>query len=63
MEARMRTGDGPADAMTGIGTCTRRCTKVVCRDTLELVHMRASQINGAVRCVNAGMYSPRKRGD
>ena len=62
MEARMKN---PAmvlsDAMTGIGHLFKAMNQGGVADTtLELVHMRASQINGCSACVNAGMYSARK---
>ena len=62
MEARMKN---PAmilrDAMTGIGNLYKAMHQGgVAETTLELVHMRASQINGCSACVNAGMYSARK---
>ena len=65
MEARMKN---PAmvlrDAMTGIGNLYKAMHQGgVAETTLELVHMRASQINGCSACVNAGMYSARKSGE
>lgn len=65
MEARMKN---PAmvlrDAMTGIGSLYNAMHQGgVPETTLELVHMRASQINGCSACVNAGMYSARKTGE
>ena len=65
MEARMKN---PAmvlrDAMTGIGSLYKAMHQGgVPETTLELVHMRASQINGCSACVNAGMYSARKIGE
>jgi AhpD family alkylhydroperoxidase len=65
MEARMKN---PAmvlsDAITGIGNLYKAMHQGgVDETTLELVHMRASQINGCSACVNAGLYSARKTGE
>jgi AhpD family alkylhydroperoxidase len=65
MEARMKN---PAmvlgDAMKGIGNLYKAMHQGgVPEATLELVHMRASQINGCSACVTAGMYSARKTGE
>jgi AhpD family alkylhydroperoxidase len=65
MEARMKN---PAmilgDAMTGIGYLYKAMNQGgVPATTLELVHMRASQINGCSACVSAGVDSARKAGE
>jgi AhpD family alkylhydroperoxidase len=65
MEARMKN---PAmvlgDAMTGIQYLYKAMHQGgVAATTLELVHMRASQINGCSACVNAGVLSARKAGE
>jgi AhpD family alkylhydroperoxidase len=65
MEARMKN---PAmvldDAMKGIQYLYKAMHQGgVSATTLELVHMRASQINGCSACVNAGLLSARKAGE
>ena len=65
MEARMKN---PAmvlsDAMKGIQYLYRAMHQGgVPATTLELVHMRASQINGCCACVSAGVESARKAGE
>jgi AhpD family alkylhydroperoxidase len=65
MEARMKN---PAmvldDAMKGIQYLYKAMHQGgVAATTLELVHMRASQINGCSACVNAGVLSARKAGE
>ena len=65
MEARMKN---PAmvlgDAMTGIQYLYKAMHQGgVPATTLELVHMRASQINGCSACVSAGVQSARKAGE
>jgi AhpD family alkylhydroperoxidase len=65
MEARMKN---PAmvleDAMTGIQHLYKAMhSGGVAATTLELVHMRASQINGCSACVNAGLLGARKAGE
>ena len=62
MTARMKN---PAmvlpDAMTGIQNIYKAMHKGgVPETTLELVHLRASQINGCSPCVDAGVKSARK---
>ncbi|WP_329474819.1 carboxymuconolactone decarboxylase family protein [Kribbella sp. NBC_01510] len=65
MTARMKN---PAmvlpDAMTGIQNIYKAMHKGgVPQTTLELVHLRASQINGCSPCVDAGVKSARKAGE
>ena len=65
MEARMKN---PAmvlsDAMKGIQYLYKAMHQGgVPATTLELVHMRASQINGCCACVSAGVESARKAGE
>jgi AhpD family alkylhydroperoxidase len=65
MEARMKN---PAmvlgDAMKGIQYLYKAMHQGgVPATTLELVHMRASQINGCCACVSAGVESARKVGE
>jgi AhpD family alkylhydroperoxidase len=64
MEARMKN---PAmvlpDGMKGIQNLYKAVHKSgVPQETLELVHQRASQINGCSACVDAGARSARKAG-
>jgi AhpD family alkylhydroperoxidase len=64
MEARMKN---PAmvlpDAMKGINSLYKAVhTAGVPQETLELAHLRASQINGCSACVDAGARSARKAG-
>jgi AhpD family alkylhydroperoxidase len=64
MQARMKN---PAivlpDAMKGIQNLYKAVHKSgVPQETLELAHMRASQINGCSACVDAGARSARKAG-
>jgi AhpD family alkylhydroperoxidase len=52
------------DAMTGIQNIYKAMHKGgVAETTLELVHLRASQINGCSPCVDAGVKSARKAGE
>jgi AhpD family alkylhydroperoxidase len=65
MAARMKN---PAmvlgDAMKGIQYLYKAMYRGgVAATTLELVHMRASQINGCSACVSAGVDSARKAGE
>lgn len=65
MTARMKN---PAmvlpDAMTGIQNIYKAMHKGgVPETTLELVHLRASQINGCSPCVDAGVQSAKKAGE
>jgi AhpD family alkylhydroperoxidase len=64
MQARMKN---PAivlpDAMKGIQNLYKAVHKSgVPQETLELAHLRASQINGCSACVDAGARSARKAG-
>jgi AhpD family alkylhydroperoxidase len=65
MPARMKN---PAmilpDAMNGIQNLFKAMSQGgVPETTLELVHLRASQINGCSACVDAGVRSARKAGE
>ncbi|HEY2672782.1 MAG TPA: carboxymuconolactone decarboxylase family protein [Rugosimonospora sp.] len=65
MQARM---NNPAtvlpDAMTAIGALYKAAHSAgVPAATLELVHLRASQINGCSACVDSGARSARKNGE
>jgi AhpD family alkylhydroperoxidase len=65
MTARMKN---PAmllpDAMTGIQNLYKAVQKGgVPAETLELVHLRASQINGCSACVDYGLQAARKNGE
>jgi AhpD family alkylhydroperoxidase len=65
MQARM---SNPAtilpDAMNGIQTLLKAASKGgVPQTTLELVHLRASQINGCSVCVDSGTRSARRAGE
>jgi AhpD family alkylhydroperoxidase len=65
MQARMKN---PAmvlpDAMNGIRSLYKAMSKGgVPQQTLELVHLRASQINGCSACVYAGVASAKKAGE
>jgi AhpD family alkylhydroperoxidase len=52
------------DAMTGIQNIYKAMHKGgVPATTLELVHLRASQINGCSACVDSGVKSARKSGE
>jgi len=52
------------DAMTGIQNIYKAMHKGgVPETTLELVHLRASQINGCSPCVDAGVKSAKKAGE
>lgn len=64
MEARMTNPVSVLpDAMTGIQHLNKAMYKGgVAPQTLELVHLRASQINGCSACVDAGMANARKAG-
>jgi AhpD family alkylhydroperoxidase len=64
MEARMKN---PAmvlpDAMKGINSLYKAAHGAgVPQETLELAHLRASQINGCSACVDSGARSARKAG-
>ncbi|GCF11971.1 carboxymuconolactone decarboxylase family protein [Dictyobacter arantiisoli] len=65
MQARMKN---PAmilpDAMKGIQNLYKAMSQGgVPQQTLELVHLRASQINGCSACVTAGARSAKKEGE
>lgn len=52
------------DASTAIQALVKATYKGgVPTKTLELVHLRASQINGCSFCVNSGIHSARQRGE
>jgi AhpD family alkylhydroperoxidase len=52
------------DAMTGIQNLYKAMSKGgVPQQTLELVHLRASQINGCSACVHAGVTNAKKAGE
>ena len=52
------------DAMTGIQNIFKAVHKGgVSQTTLELVHLRASQINGCSACVYGGVHSAKKAGE
>lgn len=65
MQARMKN---PAmvlpDAMNAITSLYKAMSQSgVPQETLELVHLRASQINGCSPCVHAGVESAKKAGE
>ncbi|MFD8492241.1 carboxymuconolactone decarboxylase family protein [Amycolatopsis sp. NPDC059657] len=65
MEARMKN---PAmvlpDAMKGIQNLFKAMnSSTVSQTTMELVHLRASQINGCSACVYGGLASAKKAGE
>jgi AhpD family alkylhydroperoxidase len=64
MQARMKMSDAVMpDALSAIQLLYRAMYKGgVPHETLELVHLRASQINGCSACVDAGVESSRKAG-
>lgn len=64
MQARMKMSDAVMpDAQTAIQLLYKAMYKGgVPHETLELVHLRASQINGCSACVDAGVESSRKAG-
>lgn len=63
MQARM-TNAVPADAMKAINLLYKAAHSAgVAPATLELVHLRASQINGCSACVDSGARSARKAGE
>ena len=53
--------DGATTAIFGLIKATRQTD--VPESTLELVHLRASQINGCSSCVDAGVKTARKNGE
>jgi AhpD family alkylhydroperoxidase len=63
MQARMTLRNDP-DTMNAIGTLLKATRKGgVPPATLELVHLRASQINGCSACVYGGATSAKKAGE
>lgn len=63
MQARMTLRNDP-DTMNAIGTLIKATRKGgVPSATLELVHLRASQINGCSACVYGGAQSAKKAGE
>jgi AhpD family alkylhydroperoxidase len=63
MQARM-TNAVPADAMKAINLLYKAAHSAgVAPATLELVHLRASQINGCGPCVDSGARNARKNGE
>jgi len=63
MQARMTLRNDP-DTMNAIGTLLKATRKGgVPSATLELVHLRASQINGCSACVSGGATSAKKAGE
>ena len=63
MEARMKNPAIVLDAMQAIGGLTKAMgSGGVPQETLELVHLRASQINGCSVCVHGGATSAKKAG-
>jgi AhpD family alkylhydroperoxidase len=63
MQARMTLRNDP-DTMNAIGTLIKATRKGgVPSATLELVHLRASQINGCSACVYGGATSAKKAGE
>ncbi|GHC34545.1 carboxymuconolactone decarboxylase family protein [Streptomyces rochei] len=65
MEARMTNPAGVLpDAMQGVGALMKATRQGgVPQLTLELVHLRVSQINGCSACVDASSRSARKAGE
>jgi AhpD family alkylhydroperoxidase len=65
MQARMENPatllPGALPAILALGKVTRQGG--VPESTLELVHLRASQINGCSVCVHGGIYAARKAGE
>ena len=65
MEPRIKhpaqTLPGAMQALQSLDRATRQAG--VPEVTLELLRLRAGQINGCSACVNAGMYSARKSGE
>jgi AhpD family alkylhydroperoxidase len=62
MEARIKIATSP-DVTTGVQHLFKAIyAGGVPRETLELVHLRASQINGCSACVDAGAASAAKAG-
>jgi AhpD family alkylhydroperoxidase len=63
MTARIQNTAVQPEAMTGVQHLMKAAhSGGVPQQTLELVHLRASQINGCSACVNAGVKSATKAG-
>ena len=63
MTARIQDGEPNADVTTGVQHIYKAVYSAgVPADTLSLVHLRASQINGCSACVSAGTTSSLKAG-
>ncbi|MBO0808547.1 MAG: carboxymuconolactone decarboxylase family protein [Actinobacteria bacterium] len=63
MEARIKDAGTQPDVMTGVQHIFKAVySGGVPRETLELVHLRASQINGCSACVDAGTQTASKAG-
>jgi AhpD family alkylhydroperoxidase len=63
MTARIQNSAGNPDVTTGVQHIFKAIYSAgVPRETLELVHLRASQINGCSACVDAGVRSSAKAG-
>jgi AhpD family alkylhydroperoxidase len=63
MTARIEGAVTQPDVMTGVQHLFKAVYSAgVPRETLELVHLRASQINGCSACVDAGVTSAAKAG-
>jgi len=64
MTARIQNTTSQPDITTGVQHLIKAAyAGGVPRQTLELVHLRASQINGCSACVDAGARSARKAGE
>ncbi|MDR0345278.1 MAG: carboxymuconolactone decarboxylase family protein [Nocardiopsaceae bacterium] len=63
MEARIKDAGTQPDVMSGVQHIFKAVySGGVPRETLELVHLRASQINGCSACVDAGTQTATKAG-
>ena len=63
MEARIKDAGTQPDVMTGVQHLFKAVySGGVPRETLELVHLRASQINGCSACVDAGTHTATQAG-
>ncbi|HTU72019.1 MAG TPA: carboxymuconolactone decarboxylase family protein [Trebonia sp.] len=63
MQARVRNMTANPDVTTGVQHIFKAVYSAgVPRETLDLVHLRASQINGCSACVDAGVKSAAKAG-
>lgn len=65
MQARMKNPATLLPEATNAVLALLKCTKTggVPEKTLELVHLRASQINGCSYCVHSGVHSAKKVGE